>query len=59
MSSFWIYVSGFAVVIVGLVLAANQLGLPQQWIAIGVVVLAGFGILSAVSHTRQKDPPSA
>jgi positive regulator of sigma E activity len=59
MSSFWIYVTGIAVVIVGLALAASQLGVSQVWIAIGAVVLAGIGIVSAVSHTRQKDPPTA
>lgn len=59
MSSFWIYVTGFAVVIFGLALAASQLGVSQVWIAIGAVVLAGIGIVSAVSHTRQKDPPTA
>lgn len=59
MSSFWIYVTGFAVVIVGLALAASQLGVSPVWITIGAVVLAGIGIVSAVGHTRQKDPPTA
>lgn len=59
MSSFWIYVTGIAVVIIGLALAAGQLGVSQVWIAIGALVLAGIGIVSAVSHTRQKDPPAA
>jgi positive regulator of sigma E activity len=56
MSSFAIYMIGFVVLIAGLVLAANMLGVPTIWIAIGVIVLVGVGILSGVSHTRRRDP---
>ena len=59
MSSFAIYMVGFVVLIVGLVLAANMLGVPSMWVAIGVVVLVGIGILSGVSHTRRRDPGSS
>jgi hypothetical protein len=59
MSSFWTYIAGFVVVIIGLNLAAFQLGVPQVWMAIGSIVLIGFGILSAVGSTKRKDPPAA
>ena len=54
--SFNLYLVGFLLVIAGLVLAANLLGLPGQWIAIGAIVLVGFGILTAVKNTKQRDP---
>jgi hypothetical protein len=54
--SFAIYLIGFAVLIVGLGLGAHMMHVPPRWIAVGTIVLAGLGILKAVSHTRQKDP---
>jgi positive regulator of sigma E activity len=59
MSSFAIYIIGFIVLIVGLALAANLVGLSSTWIAIGVVVLLGLGILMGVSRTRRPDPPAS
>jgi hypothetical protein len=58
MSSFGIYVIGFVIVIVGLALAANMLGLPGMWIGIGIIVLVGIGILTGVSRTKRPDPPA-
>jgi positive regulator of sigma E activity len=55
MSSFAIYVIGFVILIVGLSLAANMLGVPSVWIGIGIIVLVGVGILSGVSRTRNRD----
>ena len=57
MSSFAIYVIGFIILVIGLALAASMLGVPTTWIAIGVVVMVGIGILSGVSRTRQRDRP--
>jgi hypothetical protein len=57
MSSFGIYLIGFIIVIVGLAFAASMLGLSTTWIAIGVVVLIGIGILTGVSRTKRPDPP--
>ncbi|MGH7448125.1 MAG: hypothetical protein ACRELT_11225 [Longimicrobiales bacterium] len=57
MSSFGIYVIGFVILIVGLALAANMLGVPTMWIGIGIIVLIGIGVLSGVSRTRQRDRP--
>ena len=57
MSSFGIYVIGFVILIVGLALAANMLGVSSVWIGIGIIVLIGIGVLSGVSKTRRRDPP--
>jgi positive regulator of sigma E activity len=59
MSSFMLYVVGFVILIVGLALGANMLGVPSVWIGIGIIVLAGIGVLSGVSKTRQRDRPDA
>jgi hypothetical protein len=58
MSSFGIYVIGFIIVIVGLALAANMLGLSGTWIGIGIIVLVGIAILTGVSKTKRPDPPA-
>jgi hypothetical protein len=57
MSSFGIYIIGYIIVLIGLALAANLVGVPPVWIGIGLLVLAGIGILSGVSRTRQRDRP--
>lgn len=54
--SFGIYLLGFVIVIAGLVYGAFLLHIPTQWIGVGVLVLAGLGIVMGVSRTRQKDP---
>jgi hypothetical protein len=58
MSSFGIYLIGFAVLIVGLAIAASLLGVPRIWIGVGAIVLVGLGILTGVSRTRRPDPPT-
>jgi len=54
--SFGIYLLGFIVLIAGLATGAYLLHVPPQWIGVGVLVLAGMGIVMGVSRTRQKDP---
>jgi hypothetical protein len=54
--SFGLYAIGFVIVIGGLTYAAYLMHIPTHWIAVGVLVLTGFGILSGVKATRQKDP---
>lgn len=54
--SFGLYILGFVVLIVGLGMGAYLLHVPAMWIGVGVVIMAGIGIISAVSHTRQRDP---
>ncbi len=58
MSSFSIYLIGFIVLIVGLAAGAYLLNVPAMWIAVGVIVLLGVGILQATRRTKPKDPPS-
>jgi hypothetical protein len=54
--SFGLYAAGYAIMIAGLAYGAHLMRVPQQWIGVGVIVLIGIGILSAVKATRQKDP---
>jgi uncharacterized membrane protein YiaA len=56
MSSFATYLIGFIVLIVGLAFAAYLLNVPSTWIAVGVIVLVGIGILSATTRTKMRDP---
>ena len=58
MSAFSTYLVGYFVVIIGLAIGAYLLNVPTMWIAVGVIVMVGIGILTATSRTRQKDPPS-
>jgi hypothetical protein len=59
MSSFGTYLIGFIIVVVGLAIAANMLGVPAQWIIVGVLVLLGIGIVMATGRTKPRDPPAA
>lgn len=47
MESAHVYLLGFLVFVVGLAAAAYLLGAPPVWIAIGLVVLIGIGIMAA------------
>lgn len=53
--SFGLYLLGFAILIIGLVYGAVLLHVPQAWIAAGVIILVGLGILSGVTRTRGRD----
>jgi uncharacterized membrane protein YiaA len=57
MSSFTTYVIGFVILVVGLAMAAYLLDIPGMWIAVGVVVALGIGVVMATSRTKMKDPP--
>lgn len=54
--SFGLYMVGFLVLILGIAYGLHLANVPTQWIAVGVVVLLGLGILKGVTHTRQRDP---
>jgi hypothetical protein len=54
--SFGLYILGFVILIAGLAMAAYLMHVPAMWIGVGIVVMAGIGIISAVSATRQRDP---
>ena len=56
-SSFNVYLIGFIIVVIGLAIGANLLGADPLWIGVGVIVLVGIGILSAVKKTQAKTPP--
>jgi hypothetical protein len=53
--SFGIYLTGFLIVIGGLVYAASLMHVPTYWIVVGGLVMVGVGILTGVKATRQKD----
>ena len=57
MSSFTTYVVGFVIIIVGLAVAAHLVDVPTLWIAVGVIIALGIGIVTATSRTKMKDPP--
>jgi hypothetical protein len=53
--SFGLYVTGFAILIAGLIYGACLMHMPTHWIVVGSIVLLGVGILSGVKATRQRD----
>lgn len=55
--SFSLYLIGYFLVIGGVAWGLITLGLPTIFVMILSVILLGLGILSAVTHTRSKDPP--
>jgi uncharacterized membrane protein YiaA len=56
MSSFQTYLLGFVVFLVGAAVGAHLLGAPTLWIAVGVIVLLGVGIMAATGRTKTRDP---
>jgi len=51
-------VIGFFVLLGGLIYGAYLVHVPQTWIIVGGLVIVGIGIMSAVSHTKRRDPPA-
>ena len=54
--SFGIYMAGYVILLIGLGIGAHMLHIPPKWIAVGLTILVGAGILSGVSATRRRDP---
>jgi hypothetical protein len=54
--SFGLYMIGFIVLVLGIAYGAYLAHVPSHWIAVGVIVLAGAGIMTGVTHTRHRDP---
>ena len=59
MSSFGTYLIGIIIVCVGLAIAAYMLGVPSQWIIVGLLVVLGLGVVMATTRTKPRDPPTA
>ena len=57
MSSFATYIVGFVILVAGLAMAAYLLDVPGIWIAVGVIVALGIGVITATGRTKMKDPP--
>jgi energy-converting hydrogenase Eha subunit G len=55
--SFALYVIGLAVLIGGIAWALITAGVATTYVAIACLIVAGIGIMMAVSRTRTKDPP--
>ena len=56
--SFGLWIVGYIVLIGGLAWGAHLAHVPQKWIIVGVICLAGIAIIHGVKATRQKDPAS-
>jgi hypothetical protein len=59
MSSFGIYLIGFVVLSVGILMGASILGVGNQWLAVIGLVLLGLGVITGVAKTRRRDAPTA
>jgi hypothetical protein len=57
MSAFGLYIIGFFVLLAGLGYGAYLIHVPHSWIVVGALVIVGLGVMSAVSHTKRRDPP--
>ena len=56
--SFALYMFGLAVLIGGIAWALITAGVATIYIGIACLIVAGIGIMMAVSRTRSKDPPA-
>lgn len=56
--SFVLYLFGFAVLIGGIAWGLIMAGVPQVWVLVSAVIMLGLGIVTGVSKTRMKDPPT-
>jgi len=59
MSNLALYIVGYLILIGGLAWGAHILGVSPTWIAIGAVVLLGFGVVTGVSRTRRPEDSPA
>lgn len=57
MMPFAFYMIGFLVVMAGIVWAAVVVGVPQLYLGIGLLLLLGVGVITAVSRSRRRLPP--
>jgi len=57
--SFALYMLGLAVLLAGIAWGLVTAGLALTYVVIACLVVAGLGIMMAVSRTRAKDPPGS
>lgn len=48
----FVYLLGYAVLILGLALAADLLGVPTSWVVAGAVILSGSGLMAVSSRPK-------
>jgi hypothetical protein len=58
-SSFGVYLIGYIILVIGLAFGAHLAHVPSAWIAVGVIVLIGLGVLRSVTRTTTKTPPTS
>ena len=56
--SFALYIFGLAVLLGGIAWGLVMAGVAVTYVVISCLVIAGIGIMMAVSRTRAKDPPT-
>jgi hypothetical protein len=56
--SFALYMFGLVVLLGGIAWALIAAGIGTTYVAITCLIVAGIGIMAAVSRTRAKDPPA-
>lgn len=56
--SFVLYMLGLAVLLGGIAWGLVAAGIAATYVAIVCLIVAGVGIMMAVSRTRLKDPPT-
>ena len=56
--SFALYMFGLLVLLGGIAWGLVTAGLQVTYVVIACLVIAGIGIMMAVSRTRAKDPPT-
>jgi hypothetical protein len=56
--SFALYMIGLALVLGGIAWGLVMAGIALTYIVITCLIIAGIGIMMAVSRTRVKDPPA-
>lgn len=56
--SFALFMLGLAVLVGGIAWALTLAGIASTYIIVACLIVAGIGIMMAVSRTRAKDPPA-
>lgn len=55
MDNFTLYAVGYAIMLIGILAGAFLLGVPQAWIVVAGIILAGLGLMSAVRKTKRRE----